>query len=96
MFKFIHDCDIIDFCNLFSDVHNPISVSISPVALNVDSSVSIIETQSCVKIWSLDQPNDFQINIYTSKVIENELDILNDNVDTEHTRYCQWFTKKHV
>ena len=46
MIKFIHGFDIIDFCNLYSDVHNPISFSISPVALNLDSSESIVETQS--------------------------------------------------
>ena len=27
MFKFIHDFDSIDFCHLYSDVHNPISFS---------------------------------------------------------------------
>ena len=39
MFKFIHGFDIIDFCNLYSDVHtcNPISFSISPVDLNTFS-----------------------------------------------------------
>ena len=88
MFKFIHGFDIIDFCNLYSDVHNPFSISISPVALNVDSSESIVETQSCVKLWSLDRANDFQNNIDSCKVeaIENELDILNGNVNTEHIR----------
>ena len=64
MFKFIHGFDIIDFCNLNSDVHNPISFSISPVALSVlESSESIVETQSCVKLLSLDRANDFQNNI---------------------------------
>ena len=68
MFKFMHGFNIIDFNNFYSDVHYPISFSISPVALNVDSNESIVETQSCVKIWSLDLANHFQNTIDSSKV----------------------------
>jgi hypothetical protein len=78
MFKYIQEFDILDFCNLFSDVHNPISFSILPASLREESCEGIVETQSCVKLWSLDQVNNFPRNVDVFKVkdIENELDIL--------------------
>ena len=100
MFKFIYGFDIIDFCNLYSDVHNPISFSISPVALNEDSSEIIVETQSCVKLWSSDRANDFQNNIDSSKVKAIEKRVRYFEWQCEHRshsqRYCQWSTKKLV
>ncbi|XP_062583214.1 uncharacterized protein LOC134244980 [Saccostrea cucullata] len=86
MFKFIKDFDISDFCNLYSDVHNPVSFSILPALSTKHRCEDIVENQSRVKLWSQDQAKHFPENVDISKVkdIENELDILTSSTETSN------------
>jgi hypothetical protein len=52
MLKYIQEFDLLDFCNLVSDVHNLISFSILHVPASCEG---FIETQSCVTLWSLEK-----------------------------------------
>lgn len=79
MFAFFQDFDIEEFNNLYSDVHNPISFTISSCNNTQTPSYDTTgKTQPCVKLWSQDKAKDFCQNINTAAVnaIEHILDDL--------------------
>lgn len=56
MFAFFQDFDIEEFNNLYSDVHNPISFTISSCNNTQTPSYDTTgKTQPCVKLWSQDK-----------------------------------------
>lgn len=93
---------ILDFCNLYSDVHNPISFSFSHCK-NLSTNECIGENQPTVKLWSADKAQDFCKNIDTSAVDAIQLDleemsvcvnnVCKTSVTTITTKICNVFHK---
>lgn len=54
-FKF----EVLDFCNMYSDVHNPVSMCLSFNYCTTDIYMQNNETQSYVKLWSVNKTSDF-------------------------------------
>lgn len=54
---------MLDFCNLYSDVHNPISMRFSFNYGAPSSEQTPNKIQSSVKLWSANKANDFPKNI---------------------------------
>lgn len=75
MFAFFQDFDIVEFNNLYSDVHNPISFTVSSCN-NTQTPLNDItgKTQPSVKLWSQDKAKDFCHNINTAAV--NDIDLI--------------------
>ena len=78
------DFDIVDFCNLYSDVHNPVSLSFANCK-NVPNQACgyINKSQPGVKLWSPDKADVFCSNIDSSVVraLDIKLDELSISED---------------
>lgn len=100
--EFIREFAVLDFCNLYSDVHNPISFSFSHCK-NLSTNECIGENQPTVKLWSADKAQDFCKNIDTSAVDAIQLDleemsvcvnnVYKTSVTTITTKICNVFHK---
>lgn len=75
----MRDFDIHDFCNLFSDVHNPVSFSLSTCYLS--RNISTGKNHSGVKLWCPDKADQFRSNIDVQAVksIENYLNEISNS-----------------
>ena len=84
VFKFLQDFDIVDFCNLYSDVHNPVTLSFANCK-NVPNQACgyINKSQTGVKLWSPNKADVFWSNIDSSMVraLEIKLDELSISED---------------
>ena len=79
LFQLLQDFDIIDFCNLYSDVHNPVSLSFANCKNVLNQACNHINKgQPRVKLWSPDKADVFCSNIDSSVVraLETKLDEL--------------------
>lgn len=81
-FAIVESFNIKNCCDLFSDVHNPISFSFS-ICINDAKNNIPGKNQPSVKLWCADKADDFRNNIQMSAVceIENELNVLSSCID---------------
>ena len=84
VFKLLQDLNIVDFCKLYSDVHNPVSLSFGNCKNVPNHACSYInKSQPGVKLWSPDKADVFSSNIDSSlvRVLETKLDELSISDD---------------
>lgn len=101
VFEKLEDFDIHDFCNLFSDVHNPVSFFLSTCYLS--RNISTGKNHSGIKLWCPDKADQFRSNIDVQavKCIENYLneisnspgDLCSDNINKVVKDICTVFTE---
>lgn len=88
VFRILQNFDVIDFCDFYSDVHNPISFSFSYCSKEPTHSC-IGENHPSVKLWCPGKADDFCNNIDRSAVISidnklHDLSMLGENISRSH------------
>jgi len=71
MFKNIVDFNVLDFCDLFSDVHCPLEIKLVSSASYCEvQTESINKSYHKLKLWDHEKANSFCENIDLTKVAE--------------------------